>query len=181
MYKVCKIALESSADPPVGILTAGHRDNWHNAYKLLQPLNVGTLETINSAIFVACLDDFSAPNLNAHLQFMHNFDAHNRWFDKLQLIVKSSGRAGMNAEHSPCDAVAPGNMIDFILTSKPTTGPNVPLPEPEKLTWNVNPEILSHVHTAASQAKKLITETSSCLLHSNVYGTRYIKEVGIAL
>jgi hypothetical protein len=33
-------------------------------------------------------------------------DRHNRWFDKLMLIVNSNGLGGMLMEHTPLDAPA---------------------------------------------------------------------------
>jgi carnitine O-acetyltransferase len=67
----------------------------------LSKQNAENFKIIQDALFVLCLDDHSAPaNLDkAHLQFFHNNDASNRWFDKaIQLIVASNGRAGINGE-----------------------------------------------------------------------------------
>ena len=47
---------------------------------------------------------------------LHNFDGSNRWFDKpIQLIVANNGRAGVNAEHTPVDAMAAGRAFNYIL------------------------------------------------------------------
>lgn len=103
LFEIGKDSQSSSPEPPVGLLTAGHRDNWNEAYKKLNksPNNVENLKTINSALFAVCLDDHSTKkNINlSHKQIFHNHNAHNRWFDKcIQIVVASSGRAGCNGE-----------------------------------------------------------------------------------
>jgi hypothetical protein len=91
---------------PITQLTAGHRDNWYNAYQQLCRLskkNEKSFQEIESALFAVCLDDSGVKkNIDeSHLKFFHNHDASNRWFDKsIQLIVSSSGRAGLNGEVS---------------------------------------------------------------------------------
>jgi carnitine O-acetyltransferase len=117
-YAASKDSLESVKQAPVGLLTAGNRDNWFEAYSKLSKLNSQEFKIIQDSLFAVCLDDFSAPkNLDSsHLQIFHNFDARNRWFDKaIQLIVSSNGRAGVNGEHTPADAVIPGRMMDYII------------------------------------------------------------------
>jgi Choline/Carnitine o-acyltransferase len=103
MLEVGQDSLSTKPEPPVGVLTAGHRDNWFEAYQTLSldPQNKANLETIQRALFVVCLDDHSSSrNIDeSHQQIFHNKDAHNRWFDKcIQVVVASSGRAGVNGE-----------------------------------------------------------------------------------
>ncbi|KAJ1552622.1 hypothetical protein HK405_010617, partial [Cladochytrium tenue] len=104
LYTVTRDSLESKPEAPIGLLTAGDRDNWFEAYEKLvklSPQNAENLEIIHSSLFALALDDFSArQNVDtAHQQFFHNFTAVNRWFDKtFQLIVASNGRAGINGE-----------------------------------------------------------------------------------
>ncbi|KAJ1560563.1 Carnitine O-acetyltransferase mitochondrial, partial [Cladochytrium tenue] len=104
LYTVTRDSLESKPEAPIGLLTAGDRDIWFEAYEKLvklTPQNAENLEIIHSSLFVLALDDFSArQNVDtAHQQFFHNFTAVNRWFDKtFQLIVASNGRAGINGE-----------------------------------------------------------------------------------
>jgi hypothetical protein len=121
LFAVGKETLSSEPEPAVGILTAGDRDTCfagHDALMQLSTQNKENLETIQSALFAVCLDDSSAKkNIDeSHLQIFHNFNASNRWFDKsLQLIVSNNGRAGINGEHTPSDAVVPGNVITYVL------------------------------------------------------------------
>ena len=131
-YAASKNSLETSKEPPMGLLTAGHRDTWYKAYELLKasPENVKNLQEIQNAQFVVCLDDFAVKsNLDvSHHQIFHGMNARNRWFDKaIQLVVASNGRAGVNGEvclfeililkkHTPADAVIPGKMMDYIVS-----------------------------------------------------------------
>lgn len=122
LYAVGQNNSETKAQPPIGVLTAGHRDNWFQAYsklKDLSPQNSANFEVINDALFAVALDDHSSnQNINvSHHQIFHNFDGHNRWFDKaITLVVASSGHAGVNGEHTPSDAVVPGRMMDYAVS-----------------------------------------------------------------
>lgn len=120
LYDCAREANEGVAEPPVGILTATHRDNWANAFEELMksPTNVASFEAVKDALFVVCLDDYSAKHNadDAHQQFFHNGDGSNRWFDKaIQLIVTNNGRAGVNGEHSPADAVIPARLFEYAI------------------------------------------------------------------
>jgi hypothetical protein len=80
--------------------------------------NRKSLDAIETALFAVCLDDAPVP-LNpdeSHYALFHNGNGHNRWFDKpIQLIVSSNGRAGVNGEHTPADAVVPGSFFNRIV------------------------------------------------------------------
>lgn len=188
MFEIGESSLSTAAQPPIGVLTAGHRDNWYNAYTHLNEIsetNQENFKAIEDGLFMLCLDDYSAPkNLDmSHLQMFHNHDAHNRWFDKcVQLIVSSNGRAGVNGEHSPVDAVVPGRMFEFVLSQEPASDPEnsingKKLKSPERLIWKVDEQVTKHIQEASSTALALIKDTESCLLQTDLYGSRYIKEV----
>ncbi|KAJ3013907.1 hypothetical protein HKX48_005443 [Thoreauomyces humboldtii] len=190
LYAVGEDSLQSTREPAIGILTAGHRDTWNEAHQQLESIsevNKDNLDIINDSLFAVCLDDFSlSKNLDiSHRQIFHNNDANNRWFDKaMQLIVGSNGRAGVNGEHTPADAVIPGKIFDHILASEPAVDPSdaegAGLPAPQKLKWKVNDEIKALMKQAQGTASALIEDTESCLLQTDIYGSRYIKEVAKA-
>ena len=115
-----KEALSTLEQPAIGLLTAGHRDTNYKGYETLKSIsskNAQNFEIIKDALFVVCLDDSSTKSKDlSHHRIFHGYNAENRWFDKcLQLIVANNGRAGINGEHSPCDAVVPGKVIDYII------------------------------------------------------------------
>ena len=93
------------------------RDEWARVRDRLENLterNSKNLHSIDSALFIVCLDEepFEPTNLNARsLGFLHgtykpDFVSENaqfnlnRWFDKsVQLIISKNGDAGVNFEH----------------------------------------------------------------------------------
>ena len=121
LFAVTRDALESSSEPDVAILTTRDRKSWSKLYKhlsTLSPTNANFLTEINEALFVLNLDDYSleAESDKAYKQWFWGQKAQNRWFDKvMQIIVANSGRAGLNGEHSPCDAVISCTALDFAL------------------------------------------------------------------
>jgi carnitine O-acetyltransferase len=188
LLAVSKETLETEQQPAVGILTAGHRDNTFkgmNELRKLSEQNVQNLNIIETALFVVCLDDHSSKkNIDqSHLQIFHNRNGSNRWFDKsMQLIIGNNGRAGLNGEHSPADAVVPGTIVDYVIQNEPAVDPeestNEPLAYPIKLTWTINDVVSKCLDEAGEVAQKLIDDTESCLLQTDIYGSRFIKEVG---
>ena len=50
--------------------------------------------------------------------------------------------------------------------------------EPAKLKWKKDEQIEALILEAEQTAVKLIGDTESCLLQTDVYGSRYIKEIG---
>jgi hypothetical protein len=66
-----------------------------------------TLDAINKAAFVVCLDSgkpFEQGGLHDFSRNLWHGDGRNRWFDKpVQIIVGDDGRLGINGEHSCMD------------------------------------------------------------------------------
>ncbi|TPX50509.1 hypothetical protein SeMB42_g02227 [Synchytrium endobioticum] len=187
LFAVGHESFGDASEPPIGLLTAGDRDTCFKAHKELiqiSPENEQNFETIKDALFVVCLDDFSTNQTidHSHHQIFHGMDGHNRYFDKaLEIVVANTGRAGLNGEHTPADAVIPGRFMDYILANEPAQDPpnasSTTLPPIRKLKWHVNNSISEYISYADKTAKKLIDNTASVLLHYDVYGGRYIKEV----
>ena len=182
-------ALSTKPEPAIGLLTAGHRDTNFKGYDALKKLsakNSANFELIKEALFVVCLDDSSTKDkAKTHHRIFYGDKAENRWFDKcIQLIVANNGKAGINGEHSPCDAVVPGKVIDYIVESEPVADPGdsvqTKLDYPKKLIWEVNEKIIGLIAEAQETAVALINDTESCLLQTDIYGYRYIKEVAKA-
>lgn len=107
-----KAILADDATPaphPLGVLTTNGRTDWAAARAELikNPANAENIKSIDSALFVVCLDDYSPKSLEeGNRQLLHG-DARNRWFDKsFSLIISKDGKAGINFEHSWGDGVA---------------------------------------------------------------------------
>lgn len=105
--------------PAVGIMTTENRDNWADMRARLlkaSPANETTLEAIQGASFVVCLDDAAPVTLHERAaQYWHG-DGSNRWFDKpLQFIINDNGTSGFNGEHSMMDGTPTHRLNDTIM------------------------------------------------------------------
>jgi carnitine O-acetyltransferase len=108
------------SSPAVGVLTSLHRDEWTTGREMLVRLgNASSLESIQKAAFVVCLDEARPATADELFDLLLMGDAHtcsNRWFDKpLQFIFFANGEAGLNGEHSPVDGEPVARIMDWIL------------------------------------------------------------------
>ncbi|KAG0002293.1 Carnitine O-acetyltransferase mitochondrial [Entomortierella chlamydospora] len=178
---------QSEKQEPIGVLTSENRDTWAKArHGLLglSPLNHASLSVIDNALFVICLDDYSSDrDIDiSHHNIFHAGDAHNRWFDKsMQFIFENNGRAGINGEHTPADAVIPGRILDEIVKSEKNAEPkqvsDTQLATIEHIKFVVNDEIKDTIKKAEVNAKKFIENVDSCLIHFNEYGSNWLKSI----
>ncbi|KAI7860304.1 acyltransferase ChoActase/COT/CPT [Circinella umbellata] len=176
--------------PPVGIMTSEHRDTWATVREQLESnaTNKNTLNDIDSSLFVISLDDYSASSDidQAHRNVFHGKEGRNRWFDKaLSFIVENNGRAGVNGEHAPADAIIPFTMFSEIITSEQNAQdiakPNLSAPAPPTwLGWDITPAIEDSLKTAQSNAAKLINDIDSVLLHYHGYGSQFMKKAKVS-
>lgn len=115
---------------PMGVFTTENRSVWSNVRDYISkaddPTNARNLKIIDSALFVICLDNSDLEDERDWIKSMicgtSKIDLNdndeskikpslglqtgtctNRWYDKLQLIVDRSGRAGINFEHTGVD------------------------------------------------------------------------------
>jgi len=109
----------ASAQSAVGVFTTSKRKDWAVRRKQLAEIsedNATALKTIDTAMFVMCLDSTSPGSIEAlasnalHGSYAISQDGTsqigtctNRWFDKLQLIVCGNGKAAINFEHTAVD------------------------------------------------------------------------------
>eukprot|EP00940_MAST-03C_sp_MAST-3C-sp2_P002444 g2444.t1 len=108
-----------TASCAVGVFTTNERRMWakHRAELVrASKINETSLQMIDSAMFVVCLDDSRPSTVEAmaatalHGSYLLSQDGTtqigtctNRWFDKLQMIVCGNGRAAINFEHTAVD------------------------------------------------------------------------------
>ncbi|KAF9366843.1 Carnitine O-acetyltransferase mitochondrial [Mortierella sp. NVP85] len=178
---------EQEKQVPLGVLTSENRDTWAKARHTLLTLstqNHASLSSIDNALFVICLDDYSSDkDIDiSHHNIFHAGDAHNRWFDKsMQFIFESNGRAGINGEHTPADAVIPGRILDEVAKNEKNAEPknvsNIQLQPIEHVKFVVTDEIKETIKKAEVNAKKMIDNVDSCLIHFNDYGSNWLKSV----
>ncbi|KAJ1796596.1 hypothetical protein LPJ59_003653 [Coemansia sp. RSA 2399] len=179
-----------SSQPSVANLTAGHRDDWTRARMVLEKdaANRASLEKVDSALFVVCLDVDVDPQDTTDVQrtigvLSHSDAGSNRWFDKaIQLIVMNSGRFGVNCEHSPVDAPTTGRMLMEMSVKergpfkdiKPATS----LAEPAPIQWNVPAEVAQIVDKVRADAGALARNLRILQNDMTQYGAQWIKTIG---
>ncbi|CAG8509740.1 1973_t:CDS:10 [Racocetra persica] len=174
-------------DPPIGILTTDDRDSWTMSRERLlaiSPQNRESLTLIENALFAVNLDDYATgTDLDKFLgNIFHGVDGHNRWFDKsMSIIVDSNGRAGMNGEHSPCDALIPLLMFKWILKVPVTLNAHLsgrPIPPPFRIRFVTNEQTLKDIFVAENKTKALIADSDATHLQFSEYGAQFIKKFG---
>ncbi|CAG8462315.1 479_t:CDS:10 [Dentiscutata heterogama] len=176
--------------PPIGLLTGEHRDTWATARKKLESSsaeNKISFEAIDTSLFCIALDDYPTDtDIDiSHHNFFHAYNGRNRWFDKaLQIVVANNGRAGVNGEHSPSDAVIPGTIFDYIIKNEPAQDPQntspIELPPPQHLKWIVDGSIMNTIQQAQINIQAAIDNVDSVLLHYNEYGSDWLKNVKVS-
>jgi carnitine O-acetyltransferase len=183
-----KIYKTAEQSPAIGTLTTQHRDIWTDVRERLinaSPVNKASLETIQSASFIVCLDDASPVTLEerAH-QFWHG-DPANRFNDApCQFIITDNAKSGYAGEHSMVDGsptyyvnqyalkLIATDALDF---SNPELRSN--LPEPAPLRWDLTPELLKDIEAATSHFNGQIASHDLKVLAYQGYGSKFIKSV----
>lgn len=103
---------------PIGALTTENRDVWTSLRKELissSEKNQQSLDIIERAVFVVCLDDVKPVTKDEISKFCWVGDGRNRFFDKsLQFIIFDNGKAGFNGEHSMMDATPTSRLCEFV-------------------------------------------------------------------
>ncbi|KAJ2800401.1 Carnitine O-acetyltransferase mitochondrial [Coemansia helicoidea] len=182
---------DSTTAVPVGVLTADNRDHWADNYPLLAqaaPENAATLERLQSAAFLVCLDDARpVTREETHRVFWHG-DGRSRWFDKsLQFIVCDNGKAGMLSEHSCMDGTPTCRLADYVLAE--TLGGRVDLgastvraglPAPEPLRFVTPPALVRAVAEAAGRFDKIVDQHQLRVLQYEGFGKDEIKRLGFS-
>lgn len=121
-------------------------------------------------------------------------DGHNRWFDKcLTVSVESNTRATVNGEHSPCDALIPSIVADYMLAEslgKPRGPPkedrikndtrliNAANKEIVRLSWVTDERIEADIKKAEGEVKNLVQDSEGLMLWFDEYGAEWIKKQG---
>ena len=88
---------------------------WRDELKLSSLQNETSLDIIEAASFLVCLDECrpDTPSQRA-IQFMYG-DGSNRWNDKsLQFVICENGVSGFVCEHSQIDALTMAPLLDFV-------------------------------------------------------------------
>ncbi|KAI9227462.1 MAG: acyltransferase ChoActase/COT/CPT [Piptocephalis tieghemiana] len=201
-----------SSTHPISTWTAAHRDDWGKARARLidlDPINLDSLHEVEDTLLAVALDEQghhdppSSPESGVDPAWVRRIycGQRDRWYDKsISLIVDQMGRAGINGEHSPCDALIPGLasfhaskfIINDALTSPldpsslldpppPAPSSNPPLVSPshiKELSFVLD-DPLSHdlYHSILPQVVETAKDSDTYLLFFTGYGNYWIKRV----
>ncbi len=170
----------------IGVFTALDRKSWASTRKNLSdfsPENRKNLETIESALFVLCLDPKTGTTLREKGFHYLCGGGGNRWYDKsFQFIVCENGETGMNFEHSCLDGSQHARLA--ALVSK-TSDENLPggawkTPPARPLNFLLS-ESLEHALTDAERSlERLRSDTRLRVLEFTSFGREKIKRLGVS-
>ena len=174
----------SSEEPALGALTAMQRASWavvREGTVALDPENAHSLDLLDSALFVVCLDDTAPVNIEAASGTVLHGDGKNRWFDKpLQLIFTSNGCSGINVEHVGIDGFVVMRYLYEVnkerqQNQESAQNTSVELEPPTKLQWKFSEEILAEIKQAEAEVESFISEHEIKVLEYQEFGGNSIK------
>ncbi|CAD5123639.1 DgyrCDS11967 [Dimorphilus gyrociliatus] len=202
LKRIMTLADEGDANEEVGVLTSLQRDKWAECrLKLMEePVNKRSLSLIENSIFILCIDHTLPATFNHQttgknrddvsqaLQMLHglgsSFNSCNRWYDKtMQFVVCMDGTCGLNYEHSPAEGIAVVQLIEHLLKYMDELQKQklcrlmslTDLDEPQKLNWELKPEILDEIQLARNRIDKLIESLDLHILRFSDYGKEFVK------
>jgi carnitine O-acetyltransferase len=167
-------------DVPAGPFTTKARAEWAaSRAALLEAGNAAALETVETALFCLCLDDFTpADALEAGDRLLY---ADNRWYDKaVSLIVFEDGTAGINVEHCELDGTTILGFTDAILSdSREEREPADGVPGYEIVEFTLT-DALREDARAAREAFKAYADATATQTVSFDFGANRAKELGMS-
>ncbi|MED6286603.1 hypothetical protein CHARACLAT_007749 [Characodon lateralis] len=192
LEKIWNSSLQTNKEP-IGILTSQHRNTWGKAYNNLMKdrTNKESVRAIQKSIFTVCLD---APMLRVSdemyqsrvaAQVLHGggtrWNSGNRWFDKtLQFIVGEDGTCGLVYEHAPAEGPPIVFLIDYVVKYMQRTemvrSPMVPLAMPQKLRFNITPEIKRDIEKAKQNMNIMVQDLDVKVLTFSHFGRNLPKQ-----
>lgn len=202
----------------LGVLTTLPRKEWAAARNLLLSTsqhNETAFDVVDTALFVLVIDDVKPKDIHeAAANMLHGtYDLRsrddlidyqagsccNRWYDKLQLIICSDGRAGINFEHSAIDGhtalrfvsdIFADNVVSFAQSITKTIYqdhdgmfPSIIQAEvrratdcviPKKLTFELPQQILDKIYYAETALSDQIVASETYVLEFTGYGKTLI-------
>ncbi|XP_051800694.1 carnitine O-acetyltransferase-like [Acanthochromis polyacanthus] len=192
LERICNSSPETNAEP-VGILTTLDRDSWSKAYINLikDKINKESLSTIERSICTVCLDgpmpqaSDEMYSICAGHQIMHGggsqWNSANRWFDKsLQLIIGKEGAQGFNMSHAAADGTPFMALSDYVIESmkklEKILSPVVPLRMPQKLHFNITPDIKNIIEEAKQNMDIIAQNLDLRVMVFSHYGNKVLKD-----
>ncbi|MEV0339145.1 choline/carnitine O-acyltransferase [Nocardia sp. NPDC050713] len=176
-------------DTAVGHLTTKARAEWAASRAALraEPANVAALDTIETALFCLCLEDFTPRDtLHACDQLLHG-DSANRWFDKaVSFIVFGDGQAGINVEHCGLDGTTILSFVDTLLETPAAeharrSGAQAQgLPVVEPIEFTLDAALRTDIAAAGAAFATYAAENATQTVSFEDFGTARAKQLGIS-
>uniref|UniRef100_H2W9P4 Carn_acyltransf domain-containing protein n=1 Tax=Caenorhabditis japonica TaxID=281687 RepID=H2W9P4_CAEJA len=182
---------------PVGIVSSDLRDKWANVYTTLKKdiNNLQSIETVEKALFVVCLDKASEPPVGytekdeQSRQALHGggskSNSLNRWFDKtIQFVIGTNGYTGMTYEHTPAEGPPVGALMDYIcdqitgnafVVDGPSASTNV-----SRLDISTNEEINKKIEKSAKTMDNVAADLDIVAHTFKPYGKNFPKSAKIS-
>ncbi|KAF5009329.1 hypothetical protein FDECE_4427 [Fusarium decemcellulare] len=122
------LSREDTSESWTSILGTDDRSSWAESREALMEVDVTNKETIDmveAAAFLVCLDDTEPTHAEARIQDMMMREGFNRWVDKsIAFVVCKNATSGTYVEHTMIDAmtlfVMQTAIVQGITTHKPT-------------------------------------------------------------
>ncbi|MCR6490479.1 choline/carnitine O-acyltransferase [Amycolatopsis sp. OK19-0408] len=171
---------DHGAEVPAGYFTTKARPEWAaSRASLLEAGNAEALETIETALFCVCLDDFTPSDaLEAGDRLLHG---DNRWYDKaVSLVVFEDGTAGINVEHCELDGTTILGFTDALLSgSRASREPAEGVPGHEVVEFTLT-DALREDARAAGAAFRAYADATATQAVSFDFGANRAKELGMS-
>ncbi|KAJ3328249.1 Carnitine O-acetyltransferase mitochondrial [Blyttiomyces sp. JEL0837] len=178
-------------DVPVGALTTENRDVWAKVREdllAISPINGKSLDAIETAAFVVCLDDTKPVTYDDVSRACWTGDGRNRFFDKsLQFIVFENGKAGFNGEHSMMDATPTSRLCDWVLDNLAknkidhgSASVSSDLAAPQKLEFKLSSNLTKAIVAAEEKFDKLVDQHELKVVAFEGYGKNLIKKFQVS-
>ncbi|WP_254174000.1 choline/carnitine O-acyltransferase [Planktothrix pseudagardhii] len=175
---------------PVGVLTSLPREQWATVRSYLTNLdaeNACSLELLDSALFVVCLDEITPPDLERLARTAFTGDGgRNRWFDKpIRLVFNSEGQFAVTIEHSNVDGYPVARLISEVnrelepLEESLTSSSSVELEPPQRLWWKLDQKLREEVAQALTDAECLSEQIQMGIIIFDEFGSDFIQQHGL--
>ncbi|MCI2422434.1 choline/carnitine O-acyltransferase [Saccharopolyspora sp. K220] len=182
---IMKSGAVRASETSVGHLTTKARAEWAASRQALlacDPGNADALDTVESALFCVCLEDFTPEDTQQACDQLLHGDSGNRWFDKaVSLIVFEDGTAGINVEHCGLDGTTILAFVDALLAESPKAPrESRGLPAVDAIEFVLDADLRADARAAAESFADYADNTATRTVSFQDFGANQAKQLGIS-
>uniref|UniRef100_A0A7N6AXX0 Carnitine O-acetyltransferase n=1 Tax=Anabas testudineus TaxID=64144 RepID=A0A7N6AXX0_ANATE len=189
LEKIWNSSLQTNKEP-IGILTSQHRNTWGKAYNNLikDKTNKESVRAIQKSIFTVCLDA-PMPRVSDELylsrvaaQMLHGggarWNSGNRWFDKTLQVSLRQILYFFHCCILPILSLSYIVVLHFLHRQKTeiVRAPMVPLSMPQKLRFNITPEVKRDIEKAKQNMNIMVHDLDVKVLMFSHFGKKVPKQ-----